>query len=178
MVRIVYLMLVLLLSGAAAAEVADVYDFSDRAQEQRYQNLIAELRCPKCQNQNIADSNAPISKDMRDAVYRMMKDGASNEEIVESLVGRFGEFVRYKPEFDSRTFLLWATPAITVLGGLLVVAGVVIRSRRAGPESPALSAEEKARVDKMLSARATWSCRWLSPASPGPHLLPTSAPDL
>ncbi|HAS77038.1 MAG TPA: cytochrome c-type biogenesis protein CcmH, partial [Marinobacter adhaerens] len=95
MVRIVYLMLVLLLSGAAAAEVADVYDFSDRAQEQRYQNLIAELRCPKCQNQNIADSNAPISKDMRDAVYRMMKDGASNEEIVESLVGRFGEFVRY-----------------------------------------------------------------------------------
>ncbi|HAU18146.1 MAG TPA: cytochrome c-type biogenesis protein CcmH, partial [Marinobacter adhaerens] len=52
MVRIVYLMLVLLLSGAAAAEVADVYDFSDRAQEQRYQNLIAELRCPKCQNQN------------------------------------------------------------------------------------------------------------------------------
>ena len=157
MVRIVYLMLVLLLSGAAAAEVADVYDFSDRAQEQRYQNLIAELRCPKCQNQNIADSNAPISKDMRDAVYRMMKDGASNEEIVESLGGRFGEFVRYKPEFDSRTFLLWATPAITVLGGLLVVAGVVIRSRRAGPESPALSAEEKARVDKMLADRDRWS---------------------
>jgi len=157
MVRIVYLMLVLLLSGAAAAEVADVYDFSDRAQEQRYQNLIAELRCPKCQNQNIADSNAPISKDMRDAVYRMMKDGASNEEIVESLVGRFGEFVRYKPEFDSRTFLLWVTPAITVLGGLLVVAGVVIRSRRAGPESPALSAEEKARVDKMLADRDRWS---------------------
>ena len=157
MVRIVYLMLVLLLSGAAAAEVADVYDFSDRAQEQRYQNLIAELRCPKCQNQNIADSNAPISKDMRDAVYRMMKDGASNEEIVESLVGRFGEFVRYKPEFDSRTFFLWATPAITVLGGLLVVAGVVIRSRRAGPESPALSAEEKARVDKMLADRDRWS---------------------
>ena len=94
---------------------------------------------------------------MRDAVYRMMKDGASNEEIVESLVGRFGEFVRYKPEFDSRTFLLWATPAITVLGGLLVVAGVVIRSRRAGPESPALSAEEKARVDKMLADRDRWS---------------------
>jgi len=151
MVRIVYLVLALLLAGAAAADVADVYDFSDRAQEQRYQNLIAELRCPKCQNQNIADSNAPISKDMRDVVYGMMKDGASNEEIVESLVGRFGEFVRYKPEFDSRTFLLWATPAIAVVGGFLVVVGVVIRSRRAGPESPALSAEEKARVDKMLA---------------------------
>ncbi|WP_296933045.1 cytochrome c-type biogenesis protein [uncultured Marinobacter sp.] len=151
MVRVVCLMLALIFSGVAAAEVADVYDFSDRAQEQRYQNLIAELRCPKCQNQNIADSNAPISKDMREAVYRMMKDGASNEEIVESLVGRFGEFVRYKPEFDSRTFLLWATPAIAVFGGVLVVAGVVIRSRRAGQDSPALSAEEKARVDKMLA---------------------------
>lgn len=151
MVRIVSLMFAILLSGVAAAEVADVYDFSDRAQEQRYQNLISELRCPKCQNQNIADSNAPISKDMRDAVYRMMKDGASNEEIVESLVGRFGEFVRYKPELDSRTFLLWATPAIAVIGGLLVVGGVVIRARRAGQESPALSAEEKARVDKMLA---------------------------
>ncbi|WP_372996911.1 cytochrome c-type biogenesis protein [Marinobacter sp.] len=151
MVRIACLILALILPALVAADVADVYDFSDRAQEQRYRNLIAELRCPKCQNQNIADSNAPISKDMRDVVYRMMNDGASNEEIVESLVGRFGEFVRYKPEFDSRTFLLWATPAIAVFGGLLVVAGVVIRSRRSGSESPALSAEEKARVDKMLA---------------------------
>ena len=151
MVRIVFLVLALLLPVLSAADVADVYDFSDRSEEQRFQNLIAELRCPKCQNQNIADSNAPISKDMRDVVYRMMKDGASNDEIVESLVGRFGEFVRYKPEFDSRTFLLWATPAIAVLGGILVVAGVVIRSRRAGPESPTLSAEEKARVDQMLA---------------------------
>lgn len=151
MVRIICLVLALLLPALAAADVADVYDFSDRAEERRYQNLIEELRCPKCQNQNIADSNAPISKDMRDVVYRMMKDGASNEEIVESLVGRFGEFVRYKPELDSRTFLLWATPAIAVFGGFLVVAAVVIRSRRAGPDSPALSAEEKARVDKMLA---------------------------
>ena len=141
----------LLLFMLPAAAVIETYEFSDPTLEERYQELSAELRCPKCQNQNIADSNAPISKDMRDAVYRMMKDGASNEEIVESLVGRFGEFVRYKPELDSRTFLLWATPAIAVFGGFLVVAGVVIRSRRAGPSGPALSTEEKARVDKMLA---------------------------
>ncbi|MCR9188980.1 MAG: cytochrome c-type biogenesis protein CcmH [Alteromonadaceae bacterium] len=151
MLRILCLGFALMFAGIAAADVADVYDFEDRAEEQRYQNLISELRCPKCQNQNIADSNAPISKDMRDVVYRMMKNGSSNEEIVESLVGRFGEFVRYKPELDSRTFLLWATPAIAVFGGFLVVAGVVIRSRRAGPSGPALSTEEKARVDKMLA---------------------------
>jgi cytochrome c-type biogenesis protein CcmH len=153
MPRIVFIALVVLICGVATAEVADVYDFEDRAQEQRYQNLIAELRCPKCQNQNIADSNAPIAKDMRDEVYQMMKGGAGNQEIVESLVGRFGEFVRYKPEFDSRTFLLWATPVIAVFGGLLVVVVVIVRSRRAGAESPALSAEEKARVDRMLSEK-------------------------
>ncbi|WP_341582200.1 cytochrome c-type biogenesis protein [Marinobacter metalliresistant] len=154
MPRIVFLALAVLISGVAAAEVADVYDFGDRAQEQRYQNLIAELRCPKCQNQNIADSSAPIARDMRDEVYRMMKDGAGNDEIVEALVGRFGEFVRYKPEFDSRTFLLWATPVIGVFGGLLAVAVVIIRSRRrAGAENPALSAEEKARVARMLAEK-------------------------
>src|SRR5690554_7862745 len=90
----------------------EVYDFDTRAEEQRYQNLIAELRCPKCQNQNIADSNAPISKDMRDEVYRMMQGGASNDEIVGALVDRFGEFVQYKPPVDKRTIFLWAFPAI------------------------------------------------------------------
>jgi cytochrome c-type biogenesis protein CcmH len=140
-------------SGISAADVAAVYDFDTRSEEQRYQNLIAELRCPKCQNQNIADSNSPISKDMRNVVYQMMLGGASNDEIVESLVGRFGEFVKYKPDLDSRTFMLWATPVIAVLGGLLVVAGVVVRSRRAGTVAPALSTDEQARIDKMLAER-------------------------
>jgi len=153
MLRIICFLTVILASGLSYGDVAAVYDFDSLSEEQRYQDLIAELRCPKCQNQNIADSNSPISKDMRNAVYQMMLDGASNEEIVESLVGRFGEFVKYKPDLDSRTFMLWATPAIAVLGGLLVVAGVVVRSRRAGTAAPALSAEEQARIDKMLANR-------------------------
>ncbi|PCM45350.1 cytochrome c-type biogenesis protein [Marinobacter sp. ANT_B65] len=153
MLRIICFLTVILASGLSYGDVAAVYDFDSLSEEQRYQDLIAELRCPKCQNQNIADSNSPISKDMRNAVYQMMLDGASNEEIVESLVGRFGEFVKYKPDLDSRTFMLWATPAIAVLGGLLVVAGVVARSRRAGTTAPALSAEEQARIDKMLANR-------------------------
>jgi cytochrome c-type biogenesis protein CcmH len=129
----------------------EVYDFDTRAEEQRYQNLIAELRCPKCQNQNIADSNAPISKDMRDEVYRMMQGGASNDEIVGALVDRFGEFVQYKPPVDKRTIFLWAFPAIAVIGGLLIVAGVVMRSRKQGQQETALSPEEKARVEQMLA---------------------------
>ncbi|NVD34427.1 cytochrome c-type biogenesis protein [Marinobacter lutaoensis] len=153
MVRKLRLLLLVLLVGAvpAWADVADVYDFDSRAQEVRFQNLLAELRCPKCQNQNIADSHAPISQDMRDEVYRMMKAGASDEEIVDALVARFGEFVRYKPKLDSRTFLLWFTPAIAVFGGLLVVAGVVIRSRRRDRSEPPLSPEERARAERILA---------------------------
>jgi len=153
MMRFVLATLLALTAGLAQAEVAAVYDFDTREQEVRYQNLIAELRCPKCQNQNIADSNAPISQDMRSEVYRMMQAGASNEEIVDALVSRFGEFVRYKPELDSRTFLLWATPAIAVFGGLLVVAGVVIRARRSERQAAGLSPEERARAEQILAGQ-------------------------
>ncbi|MDY6814657.1 MAG: cytochrome c-type biogenesis protein [Pseudomonadota bacterium] len=153
MMRFVLATLFVLTAGLARAEVMAVYDFDSREQEVRYQNLIAELRCPKCQNQNIANSNAPISEDMRNEVYRMMKSGASNEEIVDALVARFGEFIRYKPELDSRTFLLWATPAIAVFGGLLVVAGVVIRARRSERQATGLSAEERARAEQILAGQ-------------------------
>lgn len=153
MTRIVLATLLALVAGLSQAEVADVYDFDSREQELRYQNLISELRCPKCQNQNIADSNAPISEDMRNEVYRMMQAGASNDEIVEALVARFGEFVRYKPELDSRTFLLWATPAIAVFGGLLIVAVVVIRARRSERQAAGLSAEERARAERILAGQ-------------------------
>src|SRR5690554_1672908 len=124
MLRIMWFLLAILASGITSADVSAVYGFDSRSEEQRYQNLIAELRCPKCQNQNIADSNSPISKDMRNAVYQMMQEGDSNEEIINSLVGRFGEFVKYRPDFDSRTFMLWATPVIAVFGGILMVIGV------------------------------------------------------
>jgi cytochrome c-type biogenesis protein CcmH/NrfF len=76
MLRMVCFLLAITASGYSVADVSAVYGFESRGEEQRYQNLIAELRCPKCQNQNIADSNSPISKDMRNVVYQMMLDGA------------------------------------------------------------------------------------------------------
>ncbi|MBB5321234.1 cytochrome c-type biogenesis protein [Marinobacter oulmenensis] len=133
------------------AEVADVYDFSSRSEEQRFQQLISELRCPKCQNQNIADSNAPISEDMRNEVYRMMQDGASNEEIVDALVARFGEFIQYKPPVDQRTILLWAFPAIAAIGGFLIVVGVVWRTRRREAREQGLTDEDRSRAERILS---------------------------
>lgn len=142
--------LLMLLSLPAHAVVRDVYSFDTAEKQQRYQVMIAELRCPKCQNQNIADSNSPISEDMRNEVFQMMTNGASDEEIMESLVGRFGDFIRYKPLVEKRTLLLWATPVISVLGGLLVVAGIVLRSRRNNQVDSELSAEERARVAQIM----------------------------
>ncbi|MFN2359544.1 MAG: cytochrome c-type biogenesis protein [Marinobacter sp.] len=152
MLRPVLIALVLMMFGpAVTAEPSDVYSFDTQQEEQRFHNLISELRCPKCQNQNIADSNAPISKDMRDEAYQMMSAGSSDEEIVGSLVARFGEFVRYKPQVESRTLLLWATPVIAVLVGFLVVAGIVIRARRDNTSDTALTAEERERASRILS---------------------------
>lgn len=151
MLRIVFLLVCFAIPGVSSADVANVYNFDSAQQEERFQVLAEELRCPKCQNQNIADSGAPIAKDMRNEVYRMMLDGASDEEIVDSLVARFGEFVRYKPEVEKRTFLLWATPFIGVFGGLLIVIGVAVRSRRGAGHEPALTAEQKARAKKILT---------------------------
>lgn len=151
MVRLMLIAALLLVSTLAHAQVTDVYNFDTTQQEQRFQDLIEELRCPKCQNQNIADSNAPISKDMRAEVYRRMQAGESNDEIVAALVDRFGEFILYRPQVEKRTLLLWATPAIAVLGGLLVVIGVVIRSRRQPEQTAELSPEERARVAKILA---------------------------
>ncbi|OZB20430.1 MAG: cytochrome c-type biogenesis protein CcmH [Marinobacter sp. 34-60-7] len=153
--RVAVLVLIGLLCGAGVVhgEVAEVYDFGSRAEEERFQSLISELRCPKCQNQNIADSNSPISKDMREAVYRMMQQGASNDDIVGALVDRFGEFVQYKPPVDQRTILLWAFPAIAVGGGFLIVVGVVWRARRRGDTDATLNDEDRQRAAQILSAR-------------------------
>jgi|AntRauTorcE11897_2_1112592.scaffolds.fasta_scaffold76511_1 cytochrome c-type biogenesis protein CcmH len=148
--RILLLILVFLTSAPAFGEVRDVYEFDSRAEEQRFQNLIAELRCPKCQNQNIADSNAPISKDMRDAVYGMMSDGASNEEITNELVSRFGEFVRYRIGVDYRTILLWATPGLVVVVGIVIIILSVRRSSRNSGGVYALTDEERDRATRLL----------------------------
>ncbi|HAN29169.1 MAG TPA: cytochrome c-type biogenesis protein CcmH, partial [Haliea salexigens] len=88
---------VMLLLSAYAAAVIETYEFSTPALEARYQLLSEELRCPKCQNQNIADSNAPISQDLRRLLHQQLEAGASDEEILEFMVARYGEFVRYRP---------------------------------------------------------------------------------
>ena len=136
--------------GAQAA--VDTYEFKDDAERARYRVLIEELRCPKCQNQNIADSDAPIAMDLRREIYRMLGEGKSNEEIVDFLVDRYGDFVRYNPPVNARTWLLWYGPFGLLGLGAIVLCVLVLRRRKVekAPAQVALSKAERERLDALL----------------------------
>ncbi|EAM7553635.1 cytochrome c-type biogenesis protein CcmH, partial [Salmonella enterica] len=105
----------------------DVMPFKDEAQEQQFRQLTEQLRCPKCQNNSIADSNAMIATDMRRRVYDLMQEGKSRQEIIDYMVARYGNFVTYDPPLTPLTVLLWVLPlAAIVAGGWIIVA----RTRR------------------------------------------------
>lgn len=121
MARWFLLVLLIPLASLHANAVIETYEFSTPELEVRYKALSQELRCPKCQNQNIADSNAPISRDLRAIVHEQLEAGATDEEIIVYLVDRYGEFVRYRPGVDNNTFWLWSAPLILLLMALTVV---------------------------------------------------------
>lgn len=139
------------LVGVARAAI-DTYEFKDEVERERFRSLTEELRCPKCQNQNIADSNAPIATDLRREIYRMLDDGRSDKEIVDFLVMRYGDFVMYKPPLDSRTWLLWYGPFGLLGLGAVVLCVLVLRRRKVerAPAQVALSAAERERLDALL----------------------------
>ncbi len=148
------ILLAFCLVGAAHAAI-DAYEFRDEAERQRYRTLVEELRCPKCQNQNIADSNAPIAMDLRREIFRMLEEDKSNEQIVDYLVDRYGDFVRYKPPVNAKTLLLWYGPIALLVLGFAVLA-VILRRRRRGSEAQAsnsLSEAERARLATLLDKK-------------------------
>ncbi|MBZ4039906.1 cytochrome c-type biogenesis protein [Novilysobacter selenitireducens] len=109
--------------------------FTDTAEERRFHDLVAELRCVMCQNQSLADSDAQIAHDLRREVLELMQSGRSDDEIKDFLVARYGEFVLYRPELKSNTWLLWFGPALVLLaGGVAVVLAVRRRGARVVPE--------------------------------------------
>ena len=123
---------VLLLACASTLALAQVSDpaplqFTDRAEEQRFHALVTELRCVRCQNQSLADSNAMVAHDMRREVLAWMRQGKTDAQIQDALVARYGEFVLYKPRIEEKTWLLWFGPALLLLAGGVVVARVVRR---------------------------------------------------
>ena len=143
------LLALLLLLPLAAWGVIETYSFSSAELEARDHSLSQELRCPKCQNQNIADSNAPIARDLRVVLYEQLEAGASDDEILAFMVARYGEFVRYRPSLDPNTVLLWVSPAVLLLAGAL---GLVwhLKGRRVSSPAP-LTSQEREKLERLMA---------------------------
>ena len=118
-------------------------EFTSAAEEKRFHALVSELRCVMCQNQSLADSNAQIARDLRIEVLELMRQDKSDREIKEFLVARYGEFVLYRPQVESKTWLLWFGPALVLVAGGFVVAGVVRRRAAAGSGSAATDDDQE-----------------------------------
>ena len=145
MKRGLFLLCGLLLSFSLWAAI-DTYQFDSVAQEQQYRELTGSLRCPKCQNNSIADSNAMIAADMRLKVYELMKQGQSKQQIVDYMVARYGNFVTYEPPVTASTLILWVGPALFAVLGVLTI---ILRSRKPKTRSD-LDDNEQQRLAALL----------------------------
>jgi len=123
--------------------------FQSAAQETQYRTLIDEFRCPKCQNANLAGSDAPIAQDLKHKTYELVKQGQSNEQIRHYMIARYGDFISYQPPIKRSTWLLWFAPPLALLVGFIVLF-MRIRVRRRFVPSP-LSAGETWRLTQLLN---------------------------
>ncbi|ELR65077.1 Cytochrome c heme lyase subunit CcmL [Photobacterium marinum] len=140
----------LALAAALPATAAiDVYEFETAEQEQVFHELTATLRCPKCQNNNIADSNAELAKDMRQKAYDMLSEGKSKDDVIDYMIARYGNFVTYDPPLMLSTMILWIAPVLFILVGFTVL---VARSRKSGEKQsePKLDAGEEQRLKALM----------------------------
>ena len=129
--RLLFLAAAAMLCGTLGAQAIDPMPFKDRAEEARFQQLTRQLRCLVCQNENLADSNADLARDLRHQVFELMRQGKSDAEIKQYLVDRYSDFVLYDPPVQGSTLLLWFGPLAILLAGAAVVV-VTIRKRSRG----------------------------------------------
>ena len=135
-----FALIFLLFSVNAIAEMVDTFEFHNQADRTRAVELAKSLRCPQCQNQNLVESNSPIAYDLRIEVYNMVNEGKTNQQIIDSMTSRFGNFVNYKPPFQWNTALLWLLP----IGLLLAAFGLIwSSSRSSSPLEPEKQVENR-----------------------------------
>jgi len=131
------------------ASPVDTYEFKDEVTKIRFNALTKELRCPKCQNQNLADSNSPIAADLRREVYDLLNQGKADIEIVDFMVARYGDFVLYRPRVSSLTYILWFGPAFLLLIGVIVVV-MVLRKKPQEKTNETLTQAQQSQLDNIL----------------------------
>lgn len=138
----------LLLASRASAEPVVTFTFDSPEQETLFHKLSNELRCLVCQNQSIGDSNAGLAKDLRTEMYEMLRAGKSEDEIIDFMVQRYGDFVLYNPPFKPQTFLLWLGPMIVFIVGAYFALRF-IRSQKKDNEITQMSESEAKRLKEL-----------------------------
>lgn len=128
------LLLVLCLPVALAIDTAPAFD--DPALQARYERLARELRCLQCRSETIADSNASLAGDLRRQLRELIAAGKTDKEILQYMTDRYSDYVLYKPPLAARTILLWAAPALLVLGGTIAAVVVILRKSRLPEDDP------------------------------------------
>jgi len=139
----------LLLGSNVFASKIEVYKFEDPEKEADYKELVEELRCLVCQNQNIADSNAELAQDMRRKTYDLLQSGKNKQEVADYMAERYGDFVLYKPRFKASTAVLWIGPFVMFFIAIWLMLRT-IRARRAENETATLSEDQLKEASKLL----------------------------
>ena len=148
MLRLLALLLLAIATAAAPAKEA-APAAQDPALEKRVMTLAEELRCLVCQNQTLADSNAPLAEDLRNQIRERMREGNSDAQVVEYLVARYGDFVLYRPPLKATTVLLWFGPLLLLAAGFAVLLGRLLRRR--SMEVAEMTAADRKRAAELLA---------------------------
>ena len=148
MLRLLALLLLAIATAAAPAKEA-APAAQDPVLEKRVMTLAEELRCLVCQNQTLADSNAPLAEDLRNQIRERMREGNSDAQVVEYLVARYGDFVLYRPPLKATTVLLWFGPLLLLAAGFAVLLGRLLRRR--SMEVAEMTAADRKRAAELLA---------------------------
>ncbi len=143
-------LLLLLGSGSLSAYTLEEFEFESPEQQAEFRDLIAKLRCLVCQNESLAGSQAELAQDLRNEVYRMMRAGQSQDEILDFLVDRYGDFVLYDPPLKPSTYLLWFGPFVLIGIAAFVAVRTILHKKQAPDE--AMSDADRERVQALLDA--------------------------
>ena len=146
-----WLFLIALLFSSVAFSSIDALNFTSPQQESDYHQLTQSLRCPQCQNNNIADSNATIAVDMRGKVFELLQEGKSKNDVVDYMVARYGNFVTYEPPMTASTLVLWIAPLLLVLLGVVFLLRRKPKTQSAVKSQDVLTDEDDVRLAELLN---------------------------
>jgi len=145
------LMLALAFFSQSSQAAIDTFEFDNPQQEKTFHELTKILRCPKCQNNNIADSNAELAQDLRNKTYELVKQGQTKDQVIDYMVARFGNFVRYDPPVTPATIFLWLGPLLFIILGLFVL----LRQIKKQPKQKEhLDTQEQEKLQQLLKQHA------------------------